>query len=504
MSRLFQRTLVFVVAYCWFPQPMRSAEPSLGVFSEHIDVGAVQHPGSVRFDAVAQSYEISGSGSNMWFAKDEFQFVWRKMKGDFILHARASFIDEGVDPHRKIGWMVRSSLETDSPYADATVHGDGLTSLQFRRTQGGNTEEVKSELSAPDVIQLERQGNSFTMSVAKFGESIQTTRLAELDLGDDVYVGLFVCSHRADIVERATFRNVRIVRPAKKNFRPYRDYIGSRLETVNVETGDRRVQLETAEAVQAPNWTVDGQALIYNNSGRLFRFDLTTRQLTEIDTGFANRINNDHALSVDGTMLAVSHHSADHQNKSIIFTVPVSGGTPRQVTSIGPSYLHGWSPDERFLTYTGERNGEFDIYKIPVEGGNEIRLTTSPGLDDGSEYSPDGRYIYFNSVRGGSMQIWRMRADGSEQERVTNDEFNNWFPHVSPDGRWIMFLSFSKEIPPDDHPFYQHVYLRWMSTGGGVPKVVAYVYGGQGTINVPSWSPDSRQVAFVSNSDRLD
>jgi Tol biopolymer transport system component len=170
------------------------------------------------------------------------------------------------------------------------------------------------------------------------------------------------------------------------------------------------------------------------------------------------------------------------------------------VTANAPSYLHGWSPDGRFLIYTGQRNGEFDIYKIPVEGGEELQLTTAEGLDDGSEYAPDGSCIYFNSARTGTMQIWRMKPDGTEQEQMTHDELNDWFPHVSPDGKRIVFLSFPKDVPAQEHPFYKHVYLRMMSIDGGEPQVIAYVYGGQGTINVPSWSPDSRRLAFVSNT----
>jgi Tol biopolymer transport system component len=188
-----------------------------------------------------------------------------------------------------------------------------------------------------------------------------------------------------------------------------------------------------------------------------------------------------------------------------VYTVPVGGGTPRRITTRGPSYLHGWSPDGRFLVYTAERGGDFDVYRISAEGGDETRLTSAPGLDDGPEYSPDGKYIYFNSARSGTMQIWRMRADGSAQEQLTSDQYNNWFPHVSPDGQWIVFLSFMKDVAPSDHPFYKQVYLRLMPAGrderGATARVVGYVYGGQGTINVPSWAPDSRRVAFVSNSD---
>jgi TolB protein len=152
------------------------------------------------------------------------------------------------------------------------------------------------------------------------------------------------------------------------------------------------------------------------------------------------------------------------------------------------------------VVYTGGRDGAWDIYRSSSRGGEETRLTTHEALDDGPEYTPDGEWIYFNSARTGRMQIWRMRPDGGGQEQVTDDGYNNWFPHISPDGRWIAFLSYGPEIQADDHPWYKHVYLRLMPFAGGEPEVIAYVYGGQGTINVPSWSPDSRRLAFVSNT----
>src|SRR5213593_2221130 len=478
--------------------------PSLGVFQGQTDVGQVSRQGSVTYDAGRERYMIAGSGANMWLDRDAFHLVWTRITGNFILTARAGFDGPGVEPHRKFGWSVRSDLTSGSPHVTAAVHGDGLVALQFRRTAGGATEEIRSPVTAPDIIQLERVGDSYVLSAARFGDTLAAVRIAGPALGDQPYVGLFVCAHNDSVVEQATFRDVRITAPARAGFVPYQDYIGSNLEILDVVSGDRTILYRSPESLQAPNWTTDGKALIYNSRGLLYRFDLVDRRPVVVSTGFATSNNNDHVLSFDGRTLAISHHSAEDHNASIVYTVPVGGGTPRRVTSRGPSYLHGWSPDGKFLVYTGERNGEFDVYRISVDGGDETRLTSVPGLDDGPEYSPDGKYIYFNSARSGTMQIWRMRADGRAQEQVTSDQYNNWFPHISPDGQWIVFLSFMRDVAPDDHPFYKHVYLRLMPAGGGGAsnaRVVGYLYGGQGTINVPSWSPDSRRVAFVSNSD---
>jgi len=365
------------------------------------------------------------------------------------------------------------------------------------------TEEGTSRDSMPDadaVIQLERRDGVYLMSIARFGDTLVTRELTDVSLPDTVYVGLFVCSHNDAAVERGTFSNVRITTPAKQSLVPYRDYLGSNLEVLDVATGNATIVHQYRGSFQAPNWTHDGKALIYAQEGRLYRFDLASRAPESINTGFATRNNNDHVLSFDGRMMAISHHAVEDSGRSIVYTVPTTGGTPKRVTAKGPSYFHGWSPDGRWLVYTGQRNGEFDVYKIPVHGGDEIRLTSAPGLDDGPEYTPDGRYIYFNSSRTGRMQIWRMRPDGSAQEQITNDGFNNWFPHISPDGKSIAYISFPADVPANDHPFYKHVLLRLIPIGGGPSRVIAYLYGGQGTINVPSWSPDGKRLAFVSNS----
>jgi Tol biopolymer transport system component len=482
------------------PVSIPDIERPLALFDGHGDIGPVARPGTVAEDPADGALVIEGAGANMWFGADEGHFLWKRMKGDFIVSARAAFAGEGVEAHRKIGWMVRDSMDTGSAHASAVVHGDGLTSLQYRRTPGANTEEIPFPFSSADQIQLERRGTALIMSAARFGDPFERVSV-DLDLGGEVLVGLFVCSHNADVSERARFTNVRVTVPAPETFIPYQDYLGGTIELLDVDTGRRTAVFRSGRPIQAPNWTKDGWSLIFNVDGRIDRLELATGKVSTLDTGFAAANNNDHVLSFDGKQLGISHHSADDKDESVIYVLPAKGGTPKRVTAKAPSYLHGWSPDGRFLIYTGGRDGNYDVYRIPVEGGEEIRLTDAPGLDDGPEYAPDGRTVYFNSARTGDMRIWRMAPDGSGQEPVTLGEFHDWFPHVSPDGKRIVFLSFLKDVAADDHPFYKQVYIRMMPTdGSSAPKVIAYVYGGQGTINVPSWSPDGKRIAFVSNS----
>jgi len=484
--------------------PSFSQNQPVGLFDGHTDVGTNVKTGSATFIAATNQYVISGAGYNVWFDHDEFQYVWKKMKGDFVVYTRAEFLGTWVNYHRKVGWMVRKSLDGNSAQVNAVEHGDGLTSLQFRRTTGAQTEEHRLKLTHANMIQLERKGNQYIMRAAVYGEPFETDTISGIDLGDEVYVGLFVGSHNPDVVETGVFSNVNITVPFKGDADQRTQMtLGSNLELLEVASGKRDIVYTVPYSIQGPNWTPDGKSIIFNDyKGLLYNYDLATNRPVQINTGTVTNSNNDHVISFDGSQLGISSSVRD-LGGSIIYTLPLSGGIPKQVTPKGPSYLHGWSPDGKSLVFCGDRNGEFDVYKVPVGGGPEVRLTSAKGLDDGPEYTPDGKYIYFNSVRSGLMQIWRMKPDGSDQEQVTNDSLNNWFAHISPDGKWMVFISFLKEeVAPGIHPPYKHVYIRLMPTDGkAAPKVIAYFYGGQGSINVPSWSPDSKRIAFVSNSD---
>ena len=467
---------------------------SLGLFEGHQDVGTVLHPGSAEYDAARRIYTLTGSGENMWFTADAFQFVWKKVSGDVTLAADIGFLGKGVNEHRKAVLMIRQSLDADSAYADLALHGSGLTSLQYRDAKGGTTHEIQSSVSGPKTLRIEKRGEYVFMSVAGEGEGLRMAGgSTRVPLEGSFYVGIGVCSHDKDVVEKAVFSNVDVVTAPAATSVASKLY--STLETIAIASTDRRVVYVAPERFEAPNWTQDGTTLLFNRNGRIERIPATGGKPETIDTGLATRCNNDHGISPDAKWLAISDQSQE-DHRSLVYIVPFAGGAARRITQKAPSYWHGWSPDGKTLAFVGERNGDFDIYAIPAAGGEETRLTTAKGLDDGPEYSPDGAYIYFNSERTGHMQIWRMKADGSEQEQVTSDDSNNWFPHISPDGQWMVFLTYDKSVT--GHPENKDVMLRLMSLSDKKVSVLAKLFGGQGTINVPSWSPDSKRLAFVS------
>jgi TolB protein len=476
------------------------AGTSIGMFEDHADVGTVLHPGSVEYDATKKTYTIAGSGENMWSTADAFQFVWKKLSGDVTLAADISFLTTSGNEHKKAVLMFRQNLDADSVYADIALHASGLTSLQFRDEKGALTREIQSNLSAPKRLRIVKRGDYIYMALGPTDADLKPAGgWLRIPLQGTFYVGLGVCSHDKDVIETAVFSNVALTQPSGASTTQPTLY--STLETIDVGSADRRVVYIAGEHFEAPNWTRDGSAFLFNRDGHIVRLPVSGGTPVIIDTGFATRCNNDHGISPDGTELAISDNSQE-DHESLVYIVPISGGTPRRITQKSPSYWHGWSPDGKTLAFVGQRNGDFDIYTLPADtpagapAPRETRLTTAKGLDDGPEYSPDGKYIYFNSERTGHMQIWSMNPDGSDQEQVFSDDLNNWFPHISPDGQWMVFLTYAADVA--GHPPNKDVMLRLMSLSDKKITVLAKLFGGQGTMNVPSWSPDSKRLAFVS------
>jgi len=408
------------------------AQHPVGIFDNQEDIGNPKIKGSASFDEATQTYHLAGGGSNIWFNRDDFHFLYKKLKGDFVLTADFEFTGDTVNSvgHRKIGWMIRESTDEGAASANACKHIDGLVVLQWRTYKGMFMRDPEEERfyakKSGQTIQLERIGKTITMKIAHPGEPLQLVGSYETDvLNGEVLAGLFILSHDSNVLANAKIWNVRIDHPVFHAYTsnphavivPETDQFASRLEILDITDGAREVIHEAADRFESPHWMPDGRQLLFNQGGA-------------------------------------------------IFTIPIEGGIPEKLNSAS-------------------------VFAINT-GGNV----------DGQEYSPERKFIYYNANISGTMQIWRRKIDGTGKQQLTFDQYNNWFPHISPDGQWMVFISFPEDIDPDAHPSFKEVMIRLMPLKGtGGPKVIAYLYGSQGTLNAPCWSPDNRHIAFVSNSE---
>jgi TolB protein len=505
----------YFIIFCLFWELGTAQTVPVGLFQNHADIGKPKNAGDTRYDEATQTYYMKGSGYNIWFNRDELQYAYRNIKGDFVLTGDFAFVGDKGNGHRKIGWMIRQSLDDDAAATSAVAHGDGLTVMQWRMLKGAFMRDPEDEIFNArknfQTIQLERRGKKLIMRVAHPGEPLQVVGSREIpELKDSVWAGLFICSHDSNVVEEARVWNVRIDLPVADDYDPYKGGpLGCRLEILDVADGTRKIIHQSSTRFEAPNWMPDGKRILFNGGGNIYTIPVEGGEPEKLNTGTVVHNNNDHGISFDGKTLAISSHRQGLPGGgSTVYTVPLSGGEPKQITENTPSYWHGWDPNGRDIAIVAQRNGSkvYNLYRVSLKDYKETPLTSNTtGHVDGPEFSPDGKYIYYNANSSGTMQVWRMKADGSGKEQLTFDEYHNWFPHISPDGKWIVFISFPPDIvPPEDHPFCKRVMLRLMPVSGGAPRVIALLYGGQGTLNGPCWSPDSRHIAFVSNYGRWD
>jgi TolB protein len=311
----------------------------IGIFEDHSDIGNPKKAGTTEFDPAAQSYTLKGSGYNIWFGRDEFQYAFNKLKGDFILTANFELVGEGKEPHRKIGWMVRASKDDNSVHYSAVLHGDGLTMLQWRPLRGALMRDPEDQVSAPKknytILQLERAGKKITMRAAHPGEPLQTIGSTTMEaMPDEVLAGLFISSHNAENLEVARVWNVRIDKPVGDDYNPGKDgWLGCRLEVMNVTDGNRKVIRESKGRFEAPNWMPDGKKLLFNEGGSLYKIPIEGGTPEKLNTGFADHNNNDHGISFDGKMLAISHQREGQPGGgSTVYVLPLEGGTPKLLT----------------------------------------------------------------------------------------------------------------------------------------------------------------------------
>jgi Tol biopolymer transport system component len=497
---IFAGCLIFIVSlHLSHPEARVRPESSLPRPWASQDVGSVQVAG--RASCADERFTLQGT-LDIWGNSDGFHFVHQPFTGDGQIIARITQV-ENTNDHAKAGVMFREDLAPGARHATVVVTPtDGV---QFLRrlapgdiTYPNNPRINKGRL--PYWVKLVRRGDQFTGYESTDGMSWEFTGSDTITMGRSILVGLVASSHRKDVLSTSTLDQVKLApNPAGTSV------LNSHVTIMSVDGKDKRVVFSAARRFEAPNWSHDGEYLLVNSEGKLWRIPVAGGEPQNISLGSIGAINNDHGISPDGKLLAVSVNSGP------IFVLPVSGGQARQVTEHKPSYFHGWSPDGRELAYVARQHESYDIFSIPLEGGTAKRLTINPAHEDGPDFSPDGKWIYYNSDRAGGGDIWRIPAQGagegdSKAEQVTSDDYVDWFPHPSPDGKWLLFLSYRKGT--QGHPANQNVLLRIMPLpgdkmdrpAGAKTLELGKLFGGQGTINVASWSPDSRRFAFVSYS----
>jgi TolB protein len=490
----------FILTCCFSLQlSAQSKAKALGMFEGQSDIGKVVPAGTLAYSPSASTYTVSAAGWDLWSTNDGFHYVWKKLSGDLSLTADIDFpIKTGEhSPNRKAVLMVRRSLDADDAYVDVAQHGSGMTALQYRRAKGEKTQSTGINIDAPKRIRLEKRGDVFTMFVSTRGEPLhQVGATTKLHFDEPFYVGIGVSGHNTKAAEKAVFSNLKLEQltaPAT----PPQLVLYSTLQTIEVAEDLPRATIllsHTGPRSMAPNWSRDGKTIVFTRGAGIASIPATGGTAQEINVGGLVSCSGSHGFSPDGKLFALSCATPDHTDRRV-FIIPAGGGTPRLVTE-NTGYFHSWSPDGKTILYTRGTKAGLTIYAISVDGGPETALTSRTGVDDDPDYSPDGKYIYFNSDRWGGMQIARMHPDGTQVEQVTFDNFKNWTPHPSPDGKSIVFLSYDPSVTT--HAANKDITLRILSPDDGKVRTLVNLVGGDGTMNVANWSPDSKNVAFVS------
>jgi TolB protein len=480
----------------------REVASAPGLFEAQSDVGNVTPAGTGTFNAASGIYTLTAAGANTWYHVDDFHYWWRKSSGDLTLTAAVSFppvtYKHDPSPHRKGILMFRQTLDAGGVYVGVAQHGSGMVALQFRRQRGANSEDIEVNIDAPRTVQIEKQGDTFSVYVSMQGEPLhQVGASVTLHLEEPFYVGLAAVSHDVNTVEKLEFAQVNLQRAAPLAGNVKQLY--STVQTISTNDQFRRAMVvrSVPAYIESPNWAPDGKSIYAHEGGHIERIPYLdppaggAPQL--LDTGKLVGCSGNFGLSPDGKWLAVSCSEVSGGPHEV-YVLPAAGaGMPRKVThSATSSYFHAWSPDSGSIAFTRGSAGKADIFSIPREGGTELRLT-SDTLNDGPDYSPDGQFIYFDSSRSGMTQIWRMRVDGSGAEQITDDDAINSSPHVSPDGHAVAFLS----QPPGVTSEISDVALKVMSGSDGLIRTIANFQGNRGSFSMYGWG-DATHLAFVS------
>jgi hypothetical protein len=476
---------------------------ALGLFEAQSDIGSVVPPGTGKYDPATAVYTLSSAGANTWYHVDDFHYVWKRTSGDLALTADVSFpphtYSHDPNPHRKAILMFRQTLDAGGVYADISVHGSGMTALQYRTDRGANTQDIELNIDTPRTVRLEKRGDTFTLLLSMKGEPLHAIGASiKLHLKEPFYVGLGAVSHDVATTDQIEFSHVTL-QPLAPPPPHTKLALYSTLQTIQTDDQFRRaMMIRTAPGfMESANWAPDRKSIYVHQEAGLVRIPYLTPEAggapQAIGVGKLVGCSGNFGLSPDSQWLAVScseTRGGPHQ----VYVLPAGGGgTPRQVTRSGQSsFFHAWAPDSRTIAFTRGSAGKADIFTIALTGGEEVRLTRDT-VNDGPDYSPDGKLIYFDSARSGTTQIWRMSPDGSAAEQITDDDHINSSPHVSPDGKTLAFLS----QPPDSGQEIGDAALKVVGTAGGLIRTIAEFQGNRGSLSMYGWG-DANHVAFVS------
>ncbi|MEM8900699.1 MAG: hypothetical protein AAGC85_21475, partial [Bacteroidota bacterium] len=374
--RVFLLAILVMNPLRYFPQSLPS-----DYLSDKADIGAYEKAGSSSYDAEEQVYHLESPILKDLEKEDVIEhFVYKKISGNSLITANLSW--EGEVPNfASMGLMIRSSLSRESPFIiRAGIRADNFPVFMGEKNGGiefvGRSSFYRKKSS---VLQLERADEFIICRASMHGEPLQVMDTFVIpELEEEVLIGLYIYA-LGDKPTRAKAWNVRIDQPVQKGYDAYKEgFLNSRLETINIFTGERKIIHEHRGKLEAPNWMPDGEKLLYNQDGHIYTISLDGGEPQQLDTGLADRNNNDHGISFDGKLLAISHHRKDMPSGgSTVYVLPLEGGEPKLVTEHTPSYWHGWSPDNESVIYVAKREGDerYNIFKKSIHGGEEEQLT---------------------------------------------------------------------------------------------------------------------------------